>query len=79
VTPPSKKRTGDGALVLGLLAMPFGIFSPFAIWAGIRALRRVRASDGAMRGEAFAWIGVVGGFLGLAVIGIGTAYWFLAS
>ena len=65
--------------MLGLLAMPFGIFSPFAIWAGIRALRRISASDGAMRGEASAWIGLIGGILGLAVIGAGTTYWFFSS
>jgi hypothetical protein len=79
VTPPSKRRTGRGALVLGLLAMPFGIFSPFAIWAGVRALNRIRASDGALRGKASGWIGVFGGLLGLTVIVVGTAYWFLAS
>lgn len=65
--------------MLGLLALPFGVLSPLAVWAGIRALRRISASDGALRGETSAWIGVIGGILGLVVIGAGTAYWFFSS
>lgn len=56
--------------MLGLLAMPFGIFAPFAIWAGISSLRRIRASAGALRGEASAVTGLAGGFMGLAVVGV---------
>jgi hypothetical protein len=59
--------------------MPFGIFAPFAMWAGVSALRRIRASDGALSGELSAWVGVAGGVLGLTVLLVGTAYWFLAS
>ena len=65
--------------MLGLLAMPFGIFAPFAILAGMRSMRRIRASDGALRGEASAAVGLAGGFFGLAVLVLGTAYWLLAS
>ena len=37
------KRSGAGlALVLGLLSLPFGVLGPFAIWTGVRALRRIR-------------------------------------
>ena len=64
--------------MLGLLALPFGIFAPFAIWAGFRSLRRIRASDGALSGEASAGVAIAGGLFGLAVLVFGTAYWFLA-
>ncbi len=64
--------------MLGLLALPFGIFAPFAVWSGVRSLRRIHASDGALRGELSAWVGVTAGLLGLGVLVVGTAYWFLA-
>ncbi len=51
---PTRERSATRALVLGLLALPFGIFAPFAIWAGISSLRRIHASAGALRGEASA-------------------------
>ena len=76
---PTRERSATKALVLGLLAMPFGIFAPFAIWAGVNSLRRIRASAGAVGGEASAVAGLAGGLLGLAVVIVGGAYWFLAS
>ena len=74
-----RQRSAGRALVLGLLALPFGILAPFAIWSGVRALRRIHAADGAVRGEVFAWIGIAGGALGLTAFVVGTAYWFLAT
>ena len=81
MTPPTPRRdrSATQALVLGLLAMPFGIFAPFALWAGLRSMRRIRLSDGALTGSASAAAGVAGGILGLAVLVFGTAYWFLSS
>jgi hypothetical protein len=79
VIAPTRERSATRALVLGLLAMPFGIFAPFAIWAGISSLRRIRASAGALRGKASAVAGLAGGLMGLAVVTAGTAYWFLSS
>jgi hypothetical protein len=79
VIAPTRERAATRALVFGLLALPFGIFAPFAIWAGISSLRRIRASDRALRGEASAVAGITGGLLGLAVVIAGTAYWFLTS
>ena len=76
---PSRERSATRALVLGLLAMPFGIFAPFAVWAGISSLRRIRASAGALSGTASATAGLAGGLMGLVVVIAGTAYWFLAS
>jgi hypothetical protein len=65
--------------MLGLLSLPFGIFAPFAIWSGARSLRRIRASNGTLRGGLSAAAGLVAGILGLATLIIGTAYWFIAS
>ena len=74
-----RDRAATGALVLGLLALPFGVFAPFAIWSGARSLQRIRASRGSMRGAASAGAGLVAGLIGLATSLIGTAYWLIAS
>jgi len=65
--------------VLGLLALPFGIFAPFAIVSGARSLRRIRASGGDLRGEASATAGLVAGIVALATIVVGVGYWVIAS
>jgi len=65
--------------VLGLLALPFGIFAPFAIVSGSRSLRRIRASGGDLRGEASATAGLVAGIVALATILAGVGYWVIAS
>ena len=74
-----RDRGATRALVLGLLAMWFGIVAPFAIFSSVRSLRRIRASGGELRGAASATAGLVGGLLGLATIITGTAYWLVAS
>ena len=76
---PARERSATRALVLGLLALPFGIFAPFAIWAGISSVRRIRASSGSLIGEGSAVAGLAGGLMGLTVVIAGIAYWFLAS
>ena len=64
-------RGATRALVLGLLSLPFGIFSPFAIWSAVRSLRRAPS--------ACALIGLAGGLLGaLAMVG-GIVFWILTS
>jgi hypothetical protein len=65
--------------VLGLLGLPFGVFAPFAVWTGARALRRIRAARGSLTGETSAMCGLVAGLLGIAAAIAGAAYWFLAS
>jgi hypothetical protein len=65
--------------VLGLLSLGFGILSPFAIWAGLDTLYRIRTGPGNLTGENSAWVGLVAGFIGLTFTVIGIAYWFLAS
>jgi len=74
-----RDRAATRALVLGLLALPFGVFAPFAIWSGARSLRRIRASGGSLRGATSAGGGLVAGLIGLATSLVGMSYWLVAS
>jgi hypothetical protein len=74
-----RDRSATRALVLGFLCLPFGIFAPFAIWAGAGSLLRIRASNGELTGGTSAALGLAAGMIGLASLILGTAYWFLAS
>lgn len=73
-----RDRAATRALVLGLLALWFGIFAPFAIWSGFRSWRRIRTSDGRLWGGASAVAGLVAGLIGLATVLIGAVYWLTA-
>lgn len=66
-----RDRGATRALILGLLSLPFGILSPFAIWSASRSLRRMRSAS--------ALIGLVGGVLGAGFLVAGTVYWVLSS
>jgi hypothetical protein len=59
--------------------MPFGILSPFAIWAGVSSLRSIRRSGGELTGASLAVFGLMAGVLGMAALILGTAYWLLSS
>ena len=74
-----RDRAATRALVLGILALPFGLLSPFAIWSGARSLLRIRRSNGELRGARAATTGLITGLLGLATALIGIAYWFASS
>jgi hypothetical protein len=74
--PPTSRATR--ALVLGLLSLPFGVFAPFAIWAALSSMNRIRRSNGMLPGKTSAIFGLVAGILGMTVLIVGTAYWFLA-
>jgi hypothetical protein len=74
-----RDRAATRAFVLGLLALPFVVFAPFAIFSGARSLRRIHASGGELRGTASATAGLVAGLLGLVTFIVGTGYWLLAS
>jgi hypothetical protein len=74
-----RDRSATRALVLGLLSLPFGVFAPFAIWSGARSLRRIRVSNGELRGATLAAAGLAAGLLGLASFLVGAAYWSFAS
>ena len=76
---PRRERSATRAFVLGLLALPFGIFAPFAIWAGVSSLNGIRKSNGQLTGTTSAVCGLIAGVLGMATLVLGTAYWFLAS
>ena len=65
--------------MLGLLAMWFGVFAPFAIFSATRSLRRIRASNGELGGGASATAGLVAGVMGMVVIVAGVGYWILAA
>jgi len=74
-----RDRAATRALVLGLLALPFGVFAPFAIVSAARSLRRIRASNGALGGATSATAGLVAGLVALATILVGIGYWLIAS
>jgi hypothetical protein len=65
--------------VLGLLALPFGILAPFAIWSGARSWRRIHASGGELRGATSALAGLVAGLIAIAALLAGSIYWIVAS
>jgi hypothetical protein len=65
--------------VLGLLALWFGVFAPFAIFSATRSLLRIRASHGELGGQASAAAGLVAGVIGMLVIVTGVGYWILAA
>jgi len=74
-----RDRAASRALVLGLLALPFGVLAPFAIFSGTRSLLRIRASGGELRGTSSAAAGMVAGVVALATLLFGMGYWLLAS
>jgi hypothetical protein len=61
----SRART---SLTLGLISLVFGALTGIpAIWFGQKALRRIAAADGTLKGRWAAWTGIVLGCLGVAV------------
>jgi hypothetical protein len=74
-----RDRAATRALVLGLLALWFGVLAPFAIFSGARSWRRIHASHGELTGGASALGGLVAGALALVAIGVGTIYWIVTS
>ena len=78
-SPELRDRGATRALVLGLLALWFGVFAPFAIFSATRSLIRIRASNGELHGAATAATGLVAGIIGMVVIVAGVGYWILAA
>jgi hypothetical protein len=62
------------ALTLGLISLLFGVLTGIpAIVVGHRALARIDAADGALKGRWAAWTGIVLGVVSIAVtIGVWT-------
>lgn len=75
----TRERSATRALVLGLLSLLFGVLAPFAIWAGVIALYRIRSGPGNLSGEGSAWVGLSAGFIAMLFTIAGIAYWFIAS
>ena len=65
--------------MLGLLALWFGVFAPFAIWTGARSWGRIRSSGGELTGAASALGGLIAGVIGLLMIVVGVGYWLVES
>jgi len=74
-----RDRSATPALVLGLLSLPFGILSPFAIWSGSRSLARIRASEGTLHGTASAMVGLLAGLTGAIFLIAGVVFWLFMS
>lgn len=72
-------RGANRALVLGLLALLFGLLSPFAIWTGARSLLRIRDSQGKLHGTLQAATGLAAGAVALLTLVVGVVYWLVAS
>ena len=66
-----RHRSATRALALGLLSLPFGLLSPFAIWSAFASLRRGPSGR--------AVIGLAAGVLGLGFLLAGVLYWVMAS
>ena len=62
------------ALTLGLISLLFGVLTGIpAIWYGQKALRRIHAAGGTVRGRWAAWTGIGLGCVGVAItVGIWT-------
>jgi hypothetical protein len=75
----TRERSATRALVFGLLSLMFGVFAPFAIWAGAESLFRIRTGPGNLTGEGSALVGLVAGTFGLISLLAGAVYWFRAS
>lgn len=72
-----RDRGATRALVLGLLALWFGVFAPFAIFSGARSLHRILDSNGELGGIGSATCGLVAGLVALGMIVVGFGYWLL--
>lgn len=66
-----RDRAATRALILGLLSLPFGVFSPFAVWSASRSLRRAPSAS--------AWIGLLAGITGGAFAIGGIVFWLFLS
>ena len=65
-----RDRAATRALILGLLSLPFGILSPFAIFSAALSLRRAPSAS--------ALIGLIGGVIGALFLVAGIVYWAFA-
>ena len=74
VAPDSMDGRARTALTLGLMSLLFSVMTGIpAIWVGRKALKNIKAADGALRGFWAAWTGIALGCLSVVVL---VAVWF---
>jgi hypothetical protein len=71
-----RERDATYAVVLGVLGMFCGIFGPVALRIGLRSLRNINGSHGALTGTASAVFGVIAGTVATLFLVVGIA-WFV--
>jgi hypothetical protein len=64
MAPPRTNGLAVASLVLGILAMCYGITSPLALIFGYRGKRQIDESGGAQAGRGMAIAGIVLGWIG---------------
>jgi hypothetical protein len=74
------RRSGaNRALILGVLSLLLGLLGPFAIWSGLNALGRIRASHPRTGGEGRATLGLVCGIVSTLFMLAGIARFVIAG
>jgi len=71
-----RERDATYAVVLGVLGMFCGIFGPVALRIGLRSLRNINGSPGALTGTGSAVFGVIAGAVATLFLVVGIA-WFV--
>jgi Domain of unknown function (DUF4190) len=71
-----RERDATYAVVFGVLGMFCGIFGPFALRLGLRSLRNINSSHGALTGTGSALFGVIAGAAATLFLIAGIA-WFV--
>jgi hypothetical protein len=71
-----RERDATYAVVFGVLGMFCGLFGPVALRVGLRSLRNINDSHGALTGTGSAVFGVIAGALATLFLVAGIA-WFL--
>jgi ABC-type Fe3+ transport system permease subunit len=75
VAPDSLDSHARTALTLGLLSLLLSVLTGIpAIWVGVKALKRINAANGALKGRWAAWTGIALGCLSVLVLGAGWLY-----
>lgn len=69
VAPDSMDGRARTALTLGLMSLLFSVLTGIpAIWVGAKALKRINATDGALKGRWAAWTGIALGCVSVVVL-----------
>ena len=71
-----RERDATYAVIFGVLGMFCGIFGPVALRLGLRSLRNINGSQGALTGTGSALFGVLAGAAATVFLVAGIA-WFL--